>query len=130
MNQNQRTMKKEIITTEQVKELVDKFYEKVNNDLLLSPVFNTEANVNWETHLPKMYRFWGTQLIGTADYTGRPFPPHMELNIGKEHFERWLQLFLQTVDENFTGAIAITAKEKAANIAAIFQYKLGLLAGS
>ena len=120
-------MKQEIKTTEQVKELVDKFYEKVNADNLLSPVFNSEAKVNWEAHLPKMYKFWGTQLIGTGDYSGRPFPPHEELHIYKEHFERWIALFLETVNENFIGEVAEIAKEKARNIAAIFQHKLGLL---
>jgi hemoglobin len=119
-------MKKEIITTEDIKELVDKFYGKVNSDDLLSPVFNQEAEVNWDEHLPKMYKFWGTQLIGTGDYSGRPFPPHTELHIRKEHFDRWLKLFLETLSENFTGPTAETAKEKAKNIAAIFQIKLGL----
>jgi hemoglobin len=122
-------MKQEIKTPGQVKILVDKFYEKVNADELLSPVFNGEAKVNWEEHLPKMYKFWGTQLIGTGDYTGRPFPPHAALPINKTHFERWLALFLETVNENFTGDTAQTAREKAKNIAAVFQYKLGLLSG-
>lgn len=119
-------MKKEIKTEDDIKELVDKFYGKVNSDDLLSPVFNKEAQVNWEEHLPKMYKFWGTQLIGTGDYSGRPFPPHTELHIGKEHFKRWLRLFLETVNENFSGVTAETAKEKANNIATIFQIKLGL----
>lgn len=119
-------MKQEIKGMEQIKELVNKFYEKVNADNLLSPVFNKEANVNWEEHLPKMYKFWGTQLIGTGDYSGRPFPPHIDLNIQKEHFERWIKLFLETVEENFYGVIAETAKDKAKKIAAIFQHKLGL----
>lgn len=120
-------MKRDIVTTEDVKELVDKFYKKVNNDELLAPVFNHEASVNWDEHLPKMYKFWGTQLIATGDYVGRPFPPHMSLNIGKEHFEHWIRLFLETVDENFDGITAGVAKTKAKNIAAVFQYKLELL---
>lgn len=120
-------MKQDILTTEQVKTLVDKFYEKVNADQLLSPVFNQEAKVDWPSHLPKMYKFWGSILLGTADYHGRPFPPHTELNIGKEHFERWMQLFLETVDENFTGEVAEIAKQRAQNIALIFQHKLGLI---
>lgn len=120
-------MKKQIATTDDIQELVNKFYEKVNNDELLSPVFNKEAGIDWEEHLPKMYKFWGTQLIGTGDYTGRPFPPHTKLTIGVNHFQRWLKLFLETVNENFTGITAETAKTKANNIAAMFQYKLGLV---
>lgn len=120
-------MKQEIKNREQVKLLVDSFYKKVNADALLSPVFNTEANVSWEEHLPKMYKFWGTQLTGTGDYSGRPFPPHIELNIGAAHFERWLKLFVETVDELFEGEAAAVAKQKAMNIAAVFQHKLGLM---
>lgn len=112
---------------EQVKELVDKFYLKVNADSLLSPVFNQEAKINWEEHLPTMYKFWGSILLGTADYHGRPFPPHAALHIGKEHFDRWLQLFLETANENFEGAIAEEAKQRANSIAQIFQNKLGLV---
>ncbi len=120
-------MKKEIRTVEDIKELVNKFYEKVNADALLAPVFNQEAQVDWESHLPKMYKFWSTQLIGTGDYTGRPFPPHTELTIGTTHFDRWLALFIETVNENFIGDVADMAKTKAQNIANVFQYKLGLI---
>ena len=120
-------MKNDIQTTEDIKQLVDAFYEKVNADQLLAPVFNAHANVNWDAHLPKMYAFWGTQLIGTGNYSGRPFPPHMDLPIGKEHFAMWLTLFIETVDENFSGAVADIAKQKALNIAAVFQHKLEML---
>jgi hemoglobin len=120
-------MKKEIKTEEDIKLLVDTFYDKVNKDPLLSPVFNEEAGVDWPEHLPKMYKFWGTQLIGTANYFGRPFPPHAVLNISAEHFQQWLKLFIATVDELFTGMSAEMAKQKARNIANVFQYKLGIL---
>jgi hemoglobin len=120
-------MNRDIITKEDIKMMVDKFYDKVNKDELLGPVFNSEAEVNWEEHLPKMYAFWGTQLIGTQDYTGRPFPPHTELKITPKHFERWLKLFIQNIEENFSGPTADLAVYKAKNIASVFQYKLGLI---
>jgi hemoglobin len=120
-------MKQTITSPAEIKILVDAFYKKVSADALLSPVFNIQAKVDWESHLEKMYAFWGMQLIGTRDYTGRPFPPHAELNITGQHFDRWLQLFLETIDEHFIGDIAESAKQKAKNIAAVFQYKLGLI---
>lgn len=120
-------MRTQIKTEDDIKKLVDTFYGKVNKDEMLSPVFNGQAGVDWEEHLPKMYKFWGTQLIGTANYFGRPFPPHAALQISKEHFERWLKLFTETVDELFVGLGAEMAKQKARNIAAVFQYKLGLI---
>lgn len=120
-------MKQTITGPAEIKELVDSFYKKVNADSLLSPVFNVQAGIDWESHLEKMYQFWGMQLIGTREYTGSPFPPHTKLHIGTAHFDRWLTLFIETVDEHFIGEVAETAKQKARNIAAVFQYKLGLI---
>ena len=107
--------------------LVDRFYDKVNADPLLSPVFNEIAKVNWEEHLPVMYSFWSAVLFDTNTYKGQPFTSHIDLPIDTEHFQRWLELFRQTVDENFEGEKAREAKEKAESIAMIFQTKLGLI---
>ena len=107
--------------------LVDRFYDKVNADPLLSPVFNEIAKVNWEEHLPVMYSFWSAVLFDTNTYKGQPFTSHIDLPIDTEHFQRWLELFRQTVDENFEGEKAREIKEKAESIAMIFQTKLGLI---
>ncbi len=107
--------------------LVDRFYEKVNNDKLLSPVFNQFAEVNWEEHLPVMYGFWNAVLFDTNSYKGQPITSHIDLPISTVHFHRWLKLFKETVDENFSGEKAEEAKERADSIANIFQTKLGLL---
>jgi hypothetical protein len=37
-----------------------------------------------------------------------------------------MELFNQTVDENFNGDRAIEVKDRARNIAGVWQYKLGL----
>ncbi len=110
--------------------LVDEFYKKVNEDKLLSPVFNEFAGVNWDEHLPIMYSFWSAVLFETNTYKGQPLTSHIELPIFTEHFQRWLKLFRQTVDENFNGPKAEEAKEKAESIALIFQSKLGLISDS
>jgi hemoglobin len=104
--------------------LVNSFYSKVNQDSLLSPVFNETAAVNWEKHLPIMYDFWSTMLLGDKSYRGNPFMKHIPLPINKLHFEKWLSLFLQTVDEHFAGDVAEEAKIRARNIAGVFQFKL------
>jgi hemoglobin len=119
-------MKPDILTKEDIHQLVDTFYNKINNDELLSPIFNEVAGIDWAHHLPKMYQFWGTQIIGTMYYQGQPFPPHMKLNLSAHHFNRWLQLFIETVNDLFQGVNAEMALYKANNIATIFQYKLGI----
>lgn len=118
---------KDITTPEDVKLMVDRFYEKVNKDEMLSPVFNGFAHVDWEEHLPKMYKFWNSIILGTEEYRGRPFPPHSVLPIEQKHFERWVSLFKQNIDENFKGQLAELVKQRAESIAQVFQYKLGLI---
>lgn len=115
---------KDIENINDIKLLVDEFYKSVNADDLLSPVFNESAKVNWDTHLEKMYRFWGTMLIGTMNYSGSPFDRHIGHGIEAKHFDRWLSLFSHTIDRHFTGPKAEEAKAKAANIGHIFNYKL------
>lgn len=114
----------DIQTEADIQTLVDRFYDKVNQDELLGPIFNEVAAVHWEAHLPTMYDFWSSILLGTARYKGRPFPKHMTLPVSKPHFQRWLQLFYQTVAENFAGSKAEEAKVKALNIATMFEYRM------
>jgi len=45
---------KDITGRVEIELLVNTFYEKVNKDKGLSPMF---AEVHWETHLPVMYDF-------------------------------------------------------------------------
>jgi len=104
--------------------MVNSFYDKVNKDELLSPIFNDIAKVQWESHLPIMYEFWNSILLGTATYFGSPFPKHLPLPIEQKHFDRWLELFHQTVNDNFEGKLAEEAKNRAANIAQIFSFKI------
>jgi len=115
---------RDIENKDDVKTFVDAFYTKVNADDLLAPVFNDDAKVEWSIHLEKMYRFWGTLLIGTMDYNGSPFDKHIGHNIKSEHFDRWLKLFDETIDTHFAGPKADEAKHKAKNIGMIFKYKL------
>jgi hemoglobin len=118
--------KHDILDRDDVIQLVDQFYARVNQDPLLSPVFNDFAGVNWAEHLPKMYTFWGSILLGEYSYKGRPYPPHALLPAKKAHYDRWLRLFHQTIDDLFKGEKADLAKQRAENLASIFMSRLGL----
>jgi hemoglobin len=117
---------KDIATEQDIKTLVDSFYAKVNQDELLGPVFNEVARVNWDHHLPTMYRFWSTLLLHSMTYRGKPFPKHEVLPVRKEHFERWVSLFCQTVEEHFEGPKAREARGYALSIADTFQSRMGI----
>lgn len=112
-----------------VEQMVNSFYERVNADDLLSPIFNDFAGINWDSHLPRMYDFWDSILFGTAKYQGRPFPKHIPLPIDARHFERWVGLFEQNIDLQFSGPNAEEAKNRARSIARIFQSKLRFVRG-
>lgn len=116
--------KNDILTIEDIKLLVDTFYDKVREDKLIGPVFNDRIQNRWPQHLAKMYTFWQTILLGEHTYYGTPFPPHAQLPIEKEHFERWLSLFSQTLNELFSGEIAKEALWRANKMAEMFQYKI------
>lgn len=117
----------EIKKLDDIKQMVDTFYDKVNKDKELSYIFNDFAKINWVTHLPIMYSFWSKLLLGEGDYRGNPFQKHIPLPIESHHFDRWVELFKQNIDEQFIGEIAEEAKLRAENIAYVFDNKLSML---
>jgi hemoglobin len=119
--------KTDIANEDDIKLLVDSFYQKVNADDLLSPIFNEVAQVDWEEHLPTMYSFWSSLLFRSGKYRGYPWPKHAVLPVNAVHFARWLTLFKQTVDEHFAGPGAADAKNLAASIADTFQNRMQLV---
>lgn len=116
--------KADIKTLDDIKLMVNTFYGRVQEDNLIGPIFNAKLKGQWPVHLEKMYTFWQTILLDEYTYQGRPFPPHAQLPIEAEHFERWLQLFDKTVNDLFEGPIADEAKSRGRKMAALFQVKL------
>lgn len=116
----------DIATDADIKLLVDSFYDRVNRDPALGPVFNDVAKVDWDHHLPTMYSFWSSLLFRTGEYKGRPWPKHAVLPLKQELFERWVFLFCQTVDTHFSGPKATEAKSAALSIADTFQTRAGI----
>lgn len=115
---------KDILNLDDVKLVVDCFYDKVRNDKLLKDVFNNVIQDRWPEHLEKMYRFWQTVLLDEHTYYGSPFLPHAKLPVGIEHFNQWLNLFYETVDENFEGAKAERMKWQGQRMAEMFHLKI------
>ena len=115
---------KDIITSEDIKTLVDAFYEKVRRDELLSPIFNNRIQNRWPQHLEKMYSFWQTVLLDERTYLGSPFTPHAQLPIDHSHFQRWMKLFIETADTLFDGKKAEEAKWRAGKMAELFESKI------
>ncbi len=118
---------KDILSLDDIKALVDTFYEKVRNDELLAPVFNSRIGDRWPQHLEKMYAFWQTVLLDERTYFGSPFPPHAGLPVDHSHFQKWMELFIETADSIFSGEKAEEAKWRAGKMAEMFEMKIGWL---
>ena len=116
--------KQDIENLDDIKLLVNTFYDKVREDDALAPIFNEKIQNRWPQHLEKMYTFWQTVLLGEHTYFSSPFPPHSKLPVDHSNFEQWLQLFTQTINELFSGAIADEAIWRANKMAQLFEMKI------
>jgi hemoglobin len=114
----------DISTLDDIKILVDEFYGKIREDKLLGPIFNGIIQDNWKAHLEKMYRFWQTVLLEQHTYSGSPFPPHARLPVAQQHFDTWLKLWHETVDNHFRGEKADEAKWRGNKMASLFLAKI------
>lgn len=118
------TTLQDISNLEDIQLLVNTFYKKVQEDALIGPIFNEKLQNRWPEHLEKMYRFWQTILLNEHSYSGSPFPPHKQLAVAKEHFEKWMTIFAQTTDGLFSGPLAEEAKLRAKNMSEMFHHKI------
>jgi hemoglobin len=103
--------------------MVDTFYAQVRQDALLKPIFEAAIH-DWAAHLPTMYDFWESMLFGAGTYKGNPFDKHIPLPIDESHFERWVEIFIQNIDNQFVGEKANETKQRATSIAHLFAFKL------
>ena len=117
-------MQKEIINIQDIKLLVNTFYDKVREDEMLREIFNNVIKDRWPQHLEKMYQFWQTILLEEHTYYGSPFLPHANLPVSRTHFNLWLELFFATIDDLFEGEKAEEAKWRANKMAEMFQLKI------
>lgn len=116
--------RKDISNLADIKLLVNSFYSRVREDVLLGDIFNERIQDRWPQHLEKMYRFWQTVLLEEHTYYGSPFVPHAKLPVELVHFQRWVKLFCDTVDALFTGEKATRAKWQGERMAEMFHYKI------
>lgn len=121
-------MKKEIENREDVVFLVDRFYEQVLTDEVIGFIFTDVAKISVEKHMPIMYKFWESILLGESSYRGNPMLKHIDLNtkvrLESKHFERWKALFSETLDKYFEGEKAEMAKQRAENIGRLMEHKI------
>jgi hemoglobin len=85
------------ITEETVRDVVVEFYRRARRDGRLGPVFESHVH-DWDVHLARMRDFWSAALLRTGRYSGRPVERHRSVvGITAGHFDRWIELFEETV---------------------------------
>ncbi len=118
----------DIETREDIELLVNQFYDLVRQDETIGYIFNEVAQVNWDEHLPKMYSFWETILLGSMSFKGNPMDKHIQLSkktsMQQVHFDAWLSLWNKTIDSHFAGVVAENAKQRGINIAGLMLHKI------
>lgn len=114
---------RDLDTPEEIAEMVRRFYADVAQDDLLGPVFEDVAQVDWAEHLPKLTDFWCRALLARPGYTGNPLRAHERIHalepFTEAHFQRWLALFVDTVQLGWRGPRADRAIAFATRIAEV-----------
>ena len=103
-----------------IERLVRGFYQRVQSDPLLGPVF-AEKITDWEAHISKLREFWSSVALMSGRYHGQPMQSHLSLPIASKHFDRWLSVFEQTAKELCPPKAAGHFVERARRIAASLQ---------
>lgn len=116
----------DILSENDVDFLVEIFYKKIQENEQMAPFFK---HTNWEHHLPKMKHFWNFILFDKPGFRGNIYDAHVNRQIKSPHFDTWLQLFCETVNENFIGVNATTAMDKAKELSMLFSWKLEEMEG-
>jgi hemoglobin len=122
----------DIETRSDIERLVRAFYSKALTDPIIGFIFTDVAHLDLEAHVPQIASFWETILLGAQTYRGGAFRPHAALHfqvrLRSGHFERWLVLWRETVDELFAGERAELAKAHALRVARAFLGRLVAMA--
>lgn len=122
----------DIASRNDIEMLVRRFYEQAIPDPVIGKFFTEVAHLELETHLPKIANFWEQMLFQRPVYEGSPMHVHLKMNSQEpmlpEHFERWLTLWISTVDHLFAGEKAEMAKARAQMVAKSFSLGIASMA--
>ena len=118
----------DITNREDLTQLMESFYHKALQDDVIGHFFNEVAPLQMETHIPLIVDFWETIVFDKAKYSGNVLNVHEHLHqlsaFKEEHFNRWVALFKETVNELFFGEKAEMIKQRGESIATVMKIKL------
>jgi hemoglobin len=128
---------RDIESREDIDVVMRVFYERALADDVIGYIFTDVAKLDLEHHLPVIGDFWETMLFQTGNYAKHGRNPievhkalHLRSNLSREHFNRWLGIFVESVDGEFVGERAEFLKMRANSIALRMQDSLALPASA
>ncbi len=120
----------DILNTDDLYLLVDKFYQKLLSDISISYIFTDVVKINLEEHLPILVTFWSQAIFNTGGYFNNLTQIHLDISekeyLTPELFAIWIAHFNASVDENFIGINSEKIKTQALSLATIMQIKINL----
>lgn len=121
-------MSRDIETRADIEQVLKAFYSQVFQDPVIGYFFTQVVPLNLETHIPLIADFWEAVVLGHRTYSKNVMEVHQHIHqlsaIQKEHLDRWVALFTQTVDRHFTGEKATLMKQRAMSVATLMDIKL------
>ena len=102
-------------------------------DDLIGPIFidilgDDLKSEKWQAHIQLLTDFWASIGLGDFTYTGSPFAPHVAFRdrLSIKAFERWLELFFETLNSIYEPKLAQLFLARSKNIAGNFIRNLNL----
>ncbi len=119
---------KDIQSKQDIEQLIRVFYDKLWDDEAIGIYFDHVKPIFDSEHLSQLVSFWSPILLYEGSYRGRVIDKHIKIDeikrLEKSHFDRWLELFHQSIDELFQGARAEAAREKSVLMAKLILFKV------
>ena len=114
------------LTPDQIRILVDTFYDRIQVHPVLGPIFN-DVVTDWSAHKQRLTSFWCSVALGARSYRGNPLAMHQPLPINSGHFQHWLALWAQTTRDVLGEDLGAHMLEDAQRIARGMQMGMDLL---
>ncbi len=122
---------RDLDTRDEIFEMVTRQYADITQDEMLEPYFNFSPGfIDWQAHIATVADYWSHLVLGEGEYEVDTLENHRRLHeqapFSPELFDRWLQVFHDTVNGGWSGPNADHANKRATGMAwAMAQRYLG-----
>ena len=128
MTPNTFVMQNDIENREDLELFLRVFYRKAFADELIGHFFIEVVPLDLKTHIPVIANFWESVAFNKHNYRKNVMEVHQHIHnlskIEKQHLDRWVNLFTETLDENFAGDKTELMKQRGRSIATLMDIKL------